>query len=169
MTMTKTQKQQFETKWRSLTASWGQVVTAPQIDTVEEFLTAYIGEFDACLLANNILYCGDESKAGKLCKKKLGHGWNLSPWFEEVNRALSKVRQLSEFVWQNLVAWGKCRFFDPENPSKSADKTPFESFEEFTFDPAVKLAKEVGTALKPVGIGVIVLIALGVVVYAATR
>tara|TARA_R110000822_G_scaffold87563_6_gene203693 strand:+ start:813 stop:1322 length:510 start_codon:yes stop_codon:yes gene_type:complete len=169
MTMTATQKQQFEVKWLSMTASWGQVVTAPQIDTVEQFLTSYIGEFDACILANNILFCGDESKAGKLCKKKLGHGWNLLSWAGEVKRAEFKVRQLSEVVWQNLVAWGKCRFFDPENPSSSADKTVFEEFNEFTFDPAVKLAKEAATALKPVGIGAVVLIAIGVVVYAATR
>jgi hypothetical protein len=167
--MTPTQKQQFQQKWLSMTASWGQVVTAPQIDTIQNFLKTYIGDFDACLLANNILYCGDASKAGKLCESKYDHGWNLLVWADEVTRAEYRVKKFSEIVWQNLVAWGKCRFFDPQNPSKSDDKTIAEEFEEFTFDPAVKAAKEAGIALRPVGIGAVVLVALGVVVYAATR
>ena len=173
--MTPTQKQQFEQQWLSMTANWGGMATPNQLLEVQAFLTPVIGDFHACLIAQWVQNCGNASKAGQFCKKKLGYGpgFNLLTWQAEVNKALIEgVKFKSQLVYDNLIAWGKCRFFDPENPSKSKDSLAKE-FIEFGADPAIKAGKEAVEAasdvLQPIGMGIVGLAALGIIVYAATR
>ena len=176
MTMTADNKQQFKQKWLAMTANWGGMATPNPLAQVREFLGPNIGDYHASLIANWIQNCGDASKAGEQCKKELGEGpgWNLLTWQAEVNKALlTNVKPNSQLVYDNLVAWGKCRFFDPENPGKSKDKSLADDAKEFGADPAIKAGKAAaqaaGDILQPVGLGIVGLLALGVIVFAATR
>ena len=176
MSMTVAQKQQFTQKWLSMTSNWGGMATPNQLEQVAKFLGPIVGDFHACLLAQWVQNCGDASTAGAACKEKLGTGpgWNLLTWEAEVNKALlSQIKPNSEMVYDNLVAWGKCRLFDPKSPAASKDKTLLEDAKEHGVDPAAKAAAKAAAAaadaLQPIGFGIVGLVALGIIVYAATR
>jgi len=167
--MTAVEKQQFGQKWLALVAPFHKQPTAPDLAQVRAFLIPYLGDFNACFL--NLLFetCGEASDAGSQCKDQFGHDFNLLTWADEKQMLINQIKQMDWLASKQIDAWTKCRMFDTDKPSGADDKTVFEEFQEFTLDPAAKAAGEVVETLKPVGIGAVAMIALGVIVYAATR
>lgn len=167
--MTATEKQQFAQKWLSLVAPFERQPTAPDLAQVRAFLIPYLGDFNACFLDLLFESCGDASKAGSQCKDQFGHDFNLLTWADEKQMLINQIKQMNWLASKQIEAWTKCRMFDTDDPTGADDMSTFEEFQEFTLDPATDAAAKAAEALKPVGIGAVALIALGVVVYAATR